>query len=346
MPLEFPPDRRLATANQLTALARAVYEAPPATPETDAVEWKGPLDLGARYAQFDIGRHILGFGNRTVAQASRAFEGYAYLLAGVEPGTVHGVSVMDPARLTDAFGRYVASGQPFWDPHYVTVNDADVLVIEVRAPMSGDRICVLQHGFENALPGRIFARRQGQTLEANVHEVHALEERLLAGTAEARDRRDRERYQMERETRARERQPIFGASQHGDFAFTPPGTISGFLHNDGESAALVRHVRLHHGHGAVPGSVVAVYASGVTNDPGPEARIESGVHVLFNFRNPALGHLEGSSEAMTLEFAYIDDTDFLWDCKATLRRDGTTVNDRTRWTVREVRPKLAGPSSE
>jgi hypothetical protein len=207
-----------------------------------------------------------------------------------------------------------------------------VLVIEVRAPIPGDRICVLQHGSNNALAGRIFTRRQGQTEEANPHEIRALEDRLLAGTEMARDERDHERLEMARETRARERQPVFTESDHGAFVFEPPETISGFLHNDGESSALLRYVRLHHGHGALPGSVVALHASGIADPPRPEARIESGLDVLFNFMNRALGHLDGSSQDMTLEFEFIDDSDFNWKCTAVLRRDGTTTNNLTRWT--------------
>ena len=42
---------------------------------------------------------LLVFGNRTIQQAQHAFDGYAYRLAGVEPGNLCGVAIPDPADL-------------------------------------------------------------------------------------------------------------------------------------------------------------------------------------------------------------------------------------------------------
>src|ERR1700754_2537495 len=101
-------DRRLKEAEDLVALVRAVLGAPSDEPETDALEWKGPLDLSSRKSKFDLARHVLGFGNRSVATARRSFEGHAYLLFGVEPGNLCGVAMPDPATLTNALGTFVA----------------------------------------------------------------------------------------------------------------------------------------------------------------------------------------------------------------------------------------------
>jgi hypothetical protein len=76
-----------------------------------------------------------------------------------------------------------------------------------------------------------------------------------------------------------------------------------------------------------------------------------GGELLFSgvsFRVAAGRHagLVGSTRDLTLEFGYIDESGFDWTCTAALRRDGKTVDDRTRWTVRKVKPKLLGPARD
>jgi hypothetical protein len=166
---------------ELLGLAEAVHDAPVNEPETDSIEWKSAWNLDEAKYRFETARHILGFGNRTVAAARRSFEGCSYLLAGVEPGNLVGVERLDPAKIDDAIRKYVAPGEPRWAPTYVTLEGRDVLIITVESPRDGDRIFKLQQGFGGALSGRIYARRNGQTEEANPAEHAALEERLLGG---------------------------------------------------------------------------------------------------------------------------------------------------------------------
>ncbi len=155
----------------------AVRDATPAEPETDGLEWKGEWDLGDGEQTFETARHILGFGNRAVIAAAADFEGCAYLLAGVEPSTVFGTPILDPAKIEDKLGRYIEPGRPRWTPHYVEVDGKDVLVIAIEAPRDGDSICTLQKGYGGIREGRIFIRRHGQTEEAKPGEIRALEAR-------------------------------------------------------------------------------------------------------------------------------------------------------------------------
>ena len=170
-------DLALRTPVELEALVRAIYQAPSGEPETDSLEWKGPWDLSDADDRFETARHILGFGNRTVAAASTAFEGCAYLLAGVEPGVLSGVPQIDPAEIDDQLCKYILHGQPRWTPHYCTVDGKRVLVLVIEAPREGDPIFTLQREYRNARPGRVFIRRHGKTEEAGPADIRALEAR-------------------------------------------------------------------------------------------------------------------------------------------------------------------------
>lgn len=169
--------RAARTRQELTSLAEAVRDAPPSEPETDNLEWKGEWDPSDGEQAFETARHVLGFGNRAVAVAAQAFEGCAYLFAGVEPGRVVGTPVLDPATIEDKLGRYVETGRPRWSPHYLSIDGEDVLVVVIEAPRDGDPICTLQKGYGRIREGRIFVRRHGQTEEARPAEIRALEER-------------------------------------------------------------------------------------------------------------------------------------------------------------------------
>jgi hypothetical protein len=167
----------LRTQSELLTLVRAVRDAPISEPETDSVEWKGDWNFADASVRFNTARHLLGFGNRTPTAAAGSFEGCAYLLAGVEPQSLAGVEVLDPADLDNVLSRYIAPSQPRFTAHYVHLDDKDVLVLVVEAPRPGDPIFTLQHGHDRAQAGRIYVRRHGKTLEAGPAEVRALEAR-------------------------------------------------------------------------------------------------------------------------------------------------------------------------
>ncbi len=168
----------LRTRAELVSLIQAIRDASTAETETNALEWKRGLDLGAGAEQrFKVGKHILGFGNRTVSAASRCFGGCAYLLLGVEPGAVSGCPVWDAADIDKWIGRFVGQGAPRWSAQYVQADGAEVLVFTVEPVRAGDAMCTLQRTYEGFAAGRVFVRRGGLTEEADPTEIRALETR-------------------------------------------------------------------------------------------------------------------------------------------------------------------------
>jgi hypothetical protein len=171
----------LRTPDELRDLVKAIRDAPASEPETDNVEWKSEWNLEDSDKSFETARHVLGFGNRSIAAASKEFEGCAYFLAGVEPGNLCGTVPIDPAKISDKLSRYIENGAPRWSPQYVEVDGASVLVITVEVPKGGDPICVLQKAFDKFSKGRIFIRRHGKTEEAGPADLRELETRIRAG---------------------------------------------------------------------------------------------------------------------------------------------------------------------
>lgn len=332
---------------------RAVSAASANEPETDALEWKGPLDLRDKKARYDLARHVLGFGNRSITDASEAFEGFAYILIGVEPGSLCGVDVPDPATLTNALGRYVAHGQPAWRPLYAEVDGFSVLVIEVAAPKPGDRICTLRDTYDNSRAGRIFVRRHGQTEEASPDVVRGLEDRYAAPALEASQRAAelqeennrlasqqltmaQEREDRERDDRAAAEAPDFIAGrQSPGFVFTAPDTLQGEVRNVGGTAANLVDLRLQHPNGAAPGAAVPVYGSGPAGDFTLPVRIEKGVEGQLRFVHAALQVLSQYEGPLTIEMVFDSDAGLQWQQKLTLRRKGDQhPQGRRLWTVR------------
>jgi hypothetical protein len=180
MPLPIDSSRALRTLDELQALIEAIRDAPATEPETDSLEWKSVWDLDDSEKCFETAKHLLGFGNRTVAASRNEFEGCAYFLAGIEPGNLCGTSPLDPATLNDKLGRYIESGKPRWSPHYIPVDGHEILVITVEAPQHGDSICTLQKGFNNFRSGCIFVRKHGKTEDAGPADIRGLETRSQA----------------------------------------------------------------------------------------------------------------------------------------------------------------------
>jgi hypothetical protein len=73
---------------------------------------EGTLDLTLKDAKEHIAKQVLGFSNRTVATAARHAEGYAYLLVGVEPGSLVGVDTIDNADLVSGINRSTRCHRP------------------------------------------------------------------------------------------------------------------------------------------------------------------------------------------------------------------------------------------
>lgn len=180
---------------ELAGLVSAIVAASP-NDETDWLEWKSGLDLARKDSHVTIARHILGLSNRRVADAIRQAGGCGYIVIGAEPGSVTGVTEVDPADLSQAIQVYLGSAGPSWSPSYISAAGASVLVITVEPPAAGDRVRTLQREFQSYLAGAIFVRRQGRTVPALPGDVMALEDRfaeplLAAGL-------DRERQRLEK----------------------------------------------------------------------------------------------------------------------------------------------------
>lgn len=185
--LQIDISRSLRTPDQLVELIRAVHNATP-DDENRAVEWKrGYADLTGVDASFAIARAILGLANRPEAVARAAFEGVGYVLIGVEPGDLVGQPVPDSAEFLNAVRRFTGHGWPIWDPRSVMVEGKNVLVVTVEPPHAGDRIALLQKGYQGkgslVAEGTVFVRQPGATERASRAEMEMLQDRLLDGIA-------------------------------------------------------------------------------------------------------------------------------------------------------------------
>ena len=241
------------------------------------------------------------------AQAAQAFDGYAYLVAGAEPGNVCGVALPDPADVENALDGFIAHGHPLWRLHRVEVDGAVAAVVEVSPPRSGDRICCLQRTFDSAAAGRIFVRRQGQTREAAPDAVRALEDRYAAVAVELQHETnaltkqrltlDERRDTQDQLDRAERTAPRFASGRIGDgFAHNPPNELLGIVRNVGGSAATIKDTRLMPElGGSYPGAAIPVYGQGPSGEFGLPVRIDKGAHAQLRYRHDNLEALARSS---------------------------------------------------
>lgn len=177
---------RLARAARSAAdrqrLALAVRDSAPGTQEPDWLEWKRTLDLSRPDDRFEMARFILGAANRDPDRAASDAEGTAYLVAGVEPGLIHGVKRLDVSAIEDAVSPFVGTDDesPAWAVQYTSLDGRDILVVTVEAPRPGDPARTLRRDHKSFQAGYVFIRRPGQTRQANPSEVRMLGQRLLA----------------------------------------------------------------------------------------------------------------------------------------------------------------------
>lgn len=177
-----PTDRSLRSAGRLDELVKAIFDADATKNETTWVEWK-LLDLDSKEARFLVAQAILGFANRLPDSAARHCEGEAYVVVGVQPGTVAGVPYFDAAALSHKFGRYVEGVD--WVPDYVEFEGELVLVVTVPAPRPGDRIHTLITDFGKSLSGTVFHRGTAQTEPAGHRVMQLLQDRLRQAPPES-----------------------------------------------------------------------------------------------------------------------------------------------------------------
>jgi hypothetical protein len=188
MALAIDTHRALRTIDEQHQLLAAILAAQPAD-ESEAIEWKGPVDVTSRDVMVAVvARNILGMSNRLPDVAAQQFDGCGYLVLGLEPGQVHGVEPMDPADVSDVLSGYLGA-QPRYRWTNLSMQGHTVVVVTVEAPRWGDDIGTLQKEWSTRRgatyrAGTIFVRRSGKTEQAGPSDVAALVAR--AGGAAAR----------------------------------------------------------------------------------------------------------------------------------------------------------------
>jgi hypothetical protein len=159
----------------------AVRDAPSAESETNYLEWKGTLDLGEKSALAKIAGAVLGFSNRMPDVAARALGGCAYVLVGVEPGALAGVTPVDAANLEARLVAYVGANVQ-WRPDYVEVDGETVLVVTVEPPRWGEPAHPVRKTFTDGgktvlKDGDVLVRHHASTDPAKAVDIDALNRR-------------------------------------------------------------------------------------------------------------------------------------------------------------------------
>lgn len=170
------------------ALVRAVIDAPAGESEPEWLEWKVPADPLPKWTP-RIAWYVGGFGNRPVAWAQRAVEGFGFLLLGAEPGRVAGVDPIDTADLIKGVTAFLGPSGPRWDPHFIEIDGVTVLLIGVAPPRDGDPMHVIRKNFGGTIDGRTWPYGDGdvpirvgsETRKANSHEHDLLAVRAKGG---------------------------------------------------------------------------------------------------------------------------------------------------------------------
>ena len=169
MPLTIDLSRQFRTNKELTDLVRVIASAPESESEPDWLEWKSAADLSDSSWHMQLAKYIAGFANRDPIVAKRSAGGCSYLVIGVEPGTVHGITPIDNAILHDGISRYLRETVR-WNPQYIECAGNTILVVTVEPPEHGDGIVAMLRGFQphnrggaSCREGDVFVRRHGKT---------------------------------------------------------------------------------------------------------------------------------------------------------------------------------------
>ncbi len=160
-------------------LLEAIRDAPVHEPETDWLEWKSQLDLSQADGRATAARSILAFGNRDPVFAATQADGCGYLVAGLAPGSLTGITPHDPADVEQWLSPYIAYGEPQWSVDYLDLDGTPVMLIVVEAPRWGDPIFTLQKGIGKRRAGAIYVRRNGKIEEAGPDDVRRLAARTV-----------------------------------------------------------------------------------------------------------------------------------------------------------------------
>ncbi len=156
----------------------------PGLQETVYLEWKTGYDLSTNPGAAATGKHLIGFANRDRAQGARHADGHAYLLLGVEPGNLPGVSLWDSADIENWLVRFVGR-ELRYDIHYAEVGGQQALFLTVDPAQQGDPIYCLQRasaepGGKTLPDGTVYVRHGGQTDVATAADIARLTQRARA----------------------------------------------------------------------------------------------------------------------------------------------------------------------
>lgn len=175
-----PTDQAIRGTAALRSLVEAVVAADPHD-EADWIEWKGPLDLATKEGCFHVARAVLGLANREPERAELVTEGLGFVVVGAEPGSLQGLTTVDPAQLDQVIEQYLGGADgPAWTPAYIRVDQDNVLVVTIEAPKPGDPIHTLRREFGKYREAAVFVRKHGRTDLADAADMDALQRRLLA----------------------------------------------------------------------------------------------------------------------------------------------------------------------
>lgn len=168
--------RRPGRYSEWQALAAAVIAS--TDPEENYwLESKSKLDWSTPHGVGTLGRAVLAFANRDPQRASAALEGRGVVV-------VTDVETLDNADLENKLSVYVGgSDGPRWQPHWVSIDDKPVLVVEVDAPQSGDPPYTLRQKFDDYRASQVFVREIGKTVLATQADIARLARRMLATDA-------------------------------------------------------------------------------------------------------------------------------------------------------------------
>ena len=193
MVLALDTSRQFRSVSELAELVRAISSAPSSESEPDWLEWKREADLTDRHWTAQIARYIAGFANRDPVVAKGWAGGCSYLVLGVEPGNVGGVSPIDNATLHAGISRFVRE-RVRWSPSYVQHEGNQILVIIVEPPEPGDHIVAMltdfqshERGARGCRKGDVFIRRHGKTELAGQEDYDMLLQRFAASAARVSD---------------------------------------------------------------------------------------------------------------------------------------------------------------
>ena len=308
------------TQAELLAVVQAVYNDLPAVAhETNWLEWKSQLDLDTSEGKGILAKAILGFANRSVAQAQLAVEGYAYVVVGVAPQSAQGVVNLDHATLHQKLKPYVNG--PTWTPYAFPFMGVTVLVVVVEPPKDGDAIHPLEGSFQKGKTtyraGTIFVRGAALSEPAGPADIRMLSARLLAGNTVAADV-----ARLAAESDARQTSAISSHARSVGFVLAPvQGGRSGWKVENG-GGGPISDVTVTTTNGA---QVVVYHGSG----PDWQENYHEGVigagqrtHLMFRPADSQAGAAAAWSEVDTLAVTFADANHVQW------RRVGTQLPEQ------------------